>query len=98
MHGKDSLFTISDFSFLLVRFAAKFSAADSPESHYTVIGADQNRGTVGLFNVLLSEIFEYSQSKFAPEGFLHLIPYKLWHAWTLVDYGYSDLAEKYLFP
>jgi hypothetical protein len=95
MHGTKSFADNVDYSFLLVRFAAKFSAADAPDSHYTIIGADQSCGTFTLPQVLLSEVFEYSQSKFAPEGFLHLIPYKLWHAWTLVDYGYSDVAEKY---
>jgi len=88
---------LSDNSFLLTKFAAKFSALDAPDTNYSLVGADHLYGKasyVGLPQVLLSEIVEYSQSRFAPEGFLHLLPYKLWHAWTLIDYGYSDIAEK----
>ena len=44
---------------------------------------------------MLSEILEYSQSNFALAGSLHLLPYKLHHAWFLADYGYTDLAAKY---
>ena len=87
----------SDNSFLLTKFAAKFSAFDAPDTNYSLVGADNLYGKeshVGVPQVLLSEIVEYSQSRFAPEGFLHLLPYKLWHAWTLTDYGYSDIAEK----
>lgn len=85
--------------FLLTKFAAKFTAPDIPETHYSLIGSDINHGKesyVGLVPILLSEIFEYSQSKFAPEGFPHLLPYKLWHAWALADYGHTDLAERYI--
>jgi Sec23-binding domain of Sec16 len=95
-----SLVCRSNSSFLLHKFAAKFTAADAPDAHYTLLGADQSYGKhsyVGIPQVLLSEIFEYSQSKLAPEGFLHLLPYKLWHAWVLTDYGYLELAERY-FP
>jgi Sec23-binding domain of Sec16 len=69
-----------------------------PETHYTLLGADQEHGKgnhVGLPQVLLSEILEHTLSKFIPEGYLHLLPYKLWHAWYLADYGYTDQAEKY---
>lgn len=88
---------ITDNSFLLTKFATSFSAADAPDTHYTLLGADQygKESLVGLPQVLLSEVFEYSQTKFALDGYLHLLPYKLWHAWALVDYGYSELAEKY---
>ena len=68
-----------------------------PDTHYTLLGADQEHGNVsyvGLPQILLSEILEYSLSKVAPEGHLHLLPYKVWHAWCLADYGYTELAEK----
>ena len=91
-----SLFTGSESSFLFA--GAKFSAEDAPDTQYTLLGADRNaprESHVGLPQVLLSEVLEYSLTKFSPEGSLHLLPYKLWHAVTLADYGYSDLAEKY---
>jgi Sec23-binding domain of Sec16 len=95
MHGTSNPVK-TNFSFLLTKFAAKFSAVDGPDTHYTLLGANLNSGVVALPQVLLSEVFEYSQSRFFPEGFLHLLPYKLWHAWMLADYGYLDLAEKYI--
>jgi len=87
----------ANLSFLLTKFAAKFSAIDMPDTCYSLVGADHKYGHeshVGIPQVLMSEIFEYAQSKFAPEGLQHLLPYKLWLAWSLTDYGYSDIAEK----
>ena len=86
----------SESSFLLSK-SAPFSAIDMPDTQYTLLGGDVNgkANLIGLPQVLLSEIFEYAQSKFVPEGFMHLLPYKLWHAWALTDYGYTDLSEKY---
>jgi len=87
----------ANLSFLLTKFTAKFSAIDTPDTCYCLVGADHKYGQeshVGIPQVLLSEVFEYSQSKFAPEGLQHLLPYKLWLARSLTDYGYSDIAEK----
>jgi hypothetical protein len=81
----------------LAKFAAKFSAMDMPDTCFSLVGADHKHGReshLGLPQVCLSEAFEYTQSKFAPDGLQHLLPYKLWHAWALTDYGYSDIAEK----
>jgi hypothetical protein len=69
-----------------------------PDTHYSLLGADQEHGQtsfVGLPQIMLSEIIEHSLVKFVPEGYLHLLPYKLWHAWCLADYGYTEQAEKY---
>jgi COPII coat assembly protein SEC16 len=92
-----SQLTYSNHSFLLSK-SALFAAIDMPETQYTLLGGDHahgKSGLVGLPQIMLSEIFEYSQTKFIPEGFMHLLPYKIWHAWTLSDYGYTDLSEKY---
>jgi hypothetical protein len=80
--------------------SARFSATDLPETHYTLLGADQHSSRanyVGLSQILLSEILEYTQcqSKQTPSGFLHLLPYKLWYAWSLADFGYPEIAEKF---
>lgn len=87
----------NNISFLLAKYA-KCSAADIPDTQYTLLGADQysSKGNyIALPQILLSEIFEYTQTKHAPEGLSHLLPYKLWHAWALADYGYTELASKY---
>lgn len=81
---------------------ARFSAADLPDTNFTLLGADQQTSRanyVGIPQILLSEILEYTQcqSKQTPSGSLHLLPYKLWYAWTLADYGYPEIAEKF-FP
>jgi len=85
-----------NISFLLAKYA-KCSAADVPETQYTLLGADQyaSKGNyVAMPPILLSEIFEYTQAKHAPDGLSHLLPYKLWHAWALADYGYTELSLK----
>lgn len=96
MHG--TFLSVKTNSSFLLSKSASFAAIDMPETQYTLLGGDYTRGKtglVGLPQILLSEIFEYTQSKFIPEGFMHLLPYKLWHAWALTDYGYTDLSEKY---
>ena len=100
-HGNSHAFRSDIPSFLLTKFAAKFSAIDAPDTNYSLVGSDHTYGKesyIGLPQILLSEIVEYSQSRFVPEGFLHLVPYKIWHAWTMTDYGYSQIAEKFFLP
>ena len=90
------VYSIANISFLLAKYA-KCSAADIPDTQYTLLGADQfsSKGSYITFpQILLSEIFEYTQTKHAPDGLSHLLPYKLWHAWALADYGYTELSSK----
>lgn len=89
--------------FLFARPAAVFGGLDDQQAQFVLVGADHRKEAQQSFKeteaLLLSEVYEYGLSLTgAPahtNGVPHLAVYKLQHAMTLAEYGYSDKAMQY---
>ncbi|KUI71807.1 COPII coat assembly protein sec16 [Cytospora mali] len=89
--------------FLFARNVAIFGGLDDQQAQFVLVGADHRKQEQQSFKeteaLLLSEVYEYGLSltgaSAQSSGVAHLAVYKLQHAMTLAEYGYSDKALQY---
>lgn len=84
--------------FLFAKANVRFAGADSPESHFTLLGGHAaTQGSdfgISLDTILLSEVYEFALSPSATP-MPHLQIYKLYHAEVLAEAGRRSEAQQY---